>query len=990
MSGITDMQYGVSYTSLGKMIPSLATVSIDATGSGAQTYNGTISRANYDFGGWYTKNGAGGDWGYQVFDANGNLQKGVSGISDSTGKWLYVGELQLYAKWTLHNYKLTITRPSSSVTNATNITLSAEAGTLGATALAAGASTTLTATFEDGTITINLGASNTARKYLVEAMFDGEVPTRKLLEGNTLSVEWTANADATLYLTVVEAFNVSVSKTTGVSASTFDWTFDSEYKGTNETSNTKVLYGSELTFKATLADGYNFNGWYNGETRVSTSLTYSIVGGISQDMALTAKAAAKNVAVTFSSNISTNYANDVYSVNPTTKTITFNQKYGTLATATRTGYTFGGWFTTTACTGTAITADTTFNNVTVANAGSQTLYAKWTANSLAVNYELTKITIASAPTSVSAHSALSFTMTSATGYSLPNTIIVKVGSKELKVNVGYTYNSTTGAVTINAGYINEAVTVTAVAGADTNRVTYNLTHITTSGASTAISGTTYSAVLSREYGYTMPTTIAVTINGKTATVNTDYTYVSDANGDKYTLTIKGEKVVGDITITAAATVKAVAITLDANGGEISNTSINKNFGDSYGTLPTPTMTGYNFGGWYKVDYAIDATVSSANKVESSTKITNEVAHTLYAYWTKASMTVYVDVYGDTYFSGTASVVATINGTQQAKQSTTDSAIQLTLKIGDKIELSSVAKENFGNYRWKKTTDGLEENVVIYNGSTLTYTISAEDFEIQKPLYFAHDFTYYWNRTAVTNFVEKDVTGGQISRSGESEWSDYQTSSMPAYYSSHLYAKAKTGYSFYGWYLRVLPTEDNYDSGIAIATVSSDRVTYNEEGGYYSYRFDPQDVNPYDSKIGGGDFYALFLSNEYDITLSQTDATTTGTASVTATYGVSTRFTITNPQRTGYTFAGWKLSNGTKLINVDGTLVANVSGYTDANGKWVHDGDVTVSAMWTINEYTLTINVENIAVLNNTNVSITTSAGTLASNSVAAGSSTTLK
>ncbi len=37
--------------------------------------------------------------------------------------------------------------------------------------------------------------------------------------------------------------------------------------------------------------------------------------------------------------------------------------------------------------------------------------------------------------------------------------------------------------------------------------------------------------------------------------------------------------------------------------------------------------------------------------------------------------------------------------------------------------------------------------------------------------------------------------------------------------------------------------------------------------------------------------------------------------------------------------------GTKLINYDGTWIASVAGYTDANKKWIHDGNVTLYAYY---------------------------------------------
>jgi len=65
------------------------------------------------------------------------------------------------------------------------------------------------------------------------------------------------------------------------------------------------------------------------------------------------------------------------SISSATQIAALNYLYGTLPTPTRSGYTFGGWWTGPNGTGTQITATTT-----VTSAVSQTLYAKWTAVTL--------------------------------------------------------------------------------------------------------------------------------------------------------------------------------------------------------------------------------------------------------------------------------------------------------------------------------------------------------------------------------------------------------------------------------------------------------------------------------------------------------------------------------------------------------------------------------------------------------------------------------
>ena len=95
-------------------------------------------------------------------------------------------------------------------------------------------------------------------------------------------------------------------------------------------------------------------------------------------------------------------------------------------------------------------------------------------------------------------------------------------------------------------------------------------------------------------------------------------------------------------------------------------------------------------------------------------------------------------------------------------------------------------------------------------------------------------------------------------------------------------------------------------------------------------------------------YAHWTVSTYAITLNQNGATSNGTASVMATSGSSTlSSSITNPQKTGYVFDGWtSTQNGsTIVINASGALVANVSGYTGANGIWTATEGKTLYARW---------------------------------------------
>ena len=87
--------------------------------------------------------------------------------------------------------------------------------------------------------------------------------------------------------------------------------------------------------------------------------------------------------------------------------------------------------------------------------------------------------------------------------------------------------------------------------------------------------------------------------------------------------------------TQQTTTTTVRVTLDPNGSgaKCSRTVLLVKKGSTYGSLPTPTRSGYNFNGWYTAK-------TKGNKVTSKTKVTTDKAHTLYAQWTEVEKKTY--------------------------------------------------------------------------------------------------------------------------------------------------------------------------------------------------------------------------------------------------------------------------------------------------------------------------------------------------------------
>ena len=82
------------------------------------------------------------------------------------------------------------------------------------------------------------------------------------------------------------------------------------------------------------------------------------------------------------------------------------------------------------------------------------------------------------------------------------------------------------------------------------------------------------------------------------------------------------------------------VQFNPNGGTVSTKSKNVTIGKTYGTLPTPTRTGYDFDGWYTQK-------TDGTKVTANTSVGTNPPNTLYAHWIAKKYTVTLDANGGT-------------------------------------------------------------------------------------------------------------------------------------------------------------------------------------------------------------------------------------------------------------------------------------------------------------------------------------------------------
>ena len=764
---------------------------------------------------------------------------------------------------------------------------------------------------------------------------------------------------------------------------TVNATSENTNKGTVSPAGQTVEHGANATVVATPKAAYNFAGWYNGATKVSSNASYTFA--VTANISLTAKFTIKTFTTTtanstggtasvnkssveyggsaiwtatpstgynFSkwsngstanpltvSNITANtHITPIFvlksytvtwnpnggTVDPTSTTKTHGSTLGTLPTPTRAAnvqytYTFKGWFTA-ATGGTQISASTTVT-------GNVTYYAQWTAT------------------------RRSYTATfngNGGGTPSPSTITKTYGSELGTLptcsRTGYTflgwYTASSGGTKISsATKITGTVTYYAQWSINSYTLTYNV------NGGNAVSPASKSVQYGSAYG---------TLPKPTKSSDAEYTY---AFAGWYTAASGGTQVTANTTMGAGnttiyahwtATRRSYTATFNGNGGGTpSPSTITKTYGSELGTLPTCSRTGYTFLGWYTAS-------SGGTKISSATKITGTV--TYYAQWSINSYTLTYNVNGG-------------NAVSPASKSVQYGSAYGTLPKPTK---SSDAEYTYAFAGWYTAASGgtqVTANTTMGAGNTTIYA--------------------HWTATRRSYTINYQTTYGSLNRTSQSIAYGSKgscTLTMPS-------NDAQYTYTFQGWYTAANSGGTKVGSSLTLETpsvtgattyyayvtraVNRYTFTFNANGG--STPSSSSITKDYNEAIGTLPTCSRAANNTYTYAFAgwfDTSATSGGTQLTTTTKVTSNKtwyarwtatyknYTVTwngnggtpskssssfhynnalgtlpTATRTGYTFKGWSTSaNGS--VNVSTTTKVT--------------GNVTYYAVWQINSYTLTV------------------------------------
>lgn len=142
----------------------------------------------------------------------------------------------------------------------------------------------------------------------------------------------------------------------------------------SKTSQTGYYNSAWGTLATISKPGYTFNGWYTAKTGGTQVTNTTVCKG---NLTVYARWTANTYTLTYNKN-NPNTSNDI-SLSKTSQTATYNTAWGTLATASKTGYTFNGWWSAPSG-GSQISASTICK-------GNLTVYAHWTPNTYTLTYD---------------------------------------------------------------------------------------------------------------------------------------------------------------------------------------------------------------------------------------------------------------------------------------------------------------------------------------------------------------------------------------------------------------------------------------------------------------------------------------------------------------------------------------------------------------------------------------------------------------------------
>ena len=881
----------------------------------------TPTRAGYTFNGW--------------FDASGNQV--------TSGTWTNTSDISLTASWTPNNYTITldgngVTLDSTSITATydsafTLPTLTRTGYTFNGWFDASGNQVTsgtwtntsdisLTASWTPNTYTITLdGNGVTLDSTIITVTYDAAFTLPTLTKtGYTFNGWFTSDNVQVTSGTWTSTSDISLTASWSVTENTI--TLDGNGFTLDETTIT-ATYGESYTLPELERTGYTFNGWFDASGNQVTSGTWYN----EEDITLTASWTANSYNITFddiADSITVTFDYNYENVGYETVTLYNGNILDYPAIPTRTGYVFSGWYTDADCT--------EFYSFSEDIESDMTLYAGWVAMHTSY-YDRVILT----PTDYTSSDNCYYTNNY--GYSSSPKYLYIVANESGTHSISYKnrysdyyygayvgiYNMTTNE-TIQSSttyyYDSSYTTVSFDCNAgDVIAISFyyyyysgyyvyfyfdGFSSITSTATAT---GTYYSddSTFTEDVDYDEEITLPTP-------TRPGYTFNGwfDEEGNEYT--DGAWSTTSDVTLYASWTANEYTITLDGNGVTPDDTTITVTY-DTEFTLPELERTGYTFNGWFDAD---------GNQVTSGTWTTSSDV-TLTASWTAIDYSITLE---GAVFDKT--ITFNYNGSG-------DTDYTVTLSRGEVLDYPDIpTRSGYIFTGWYTDADctefysfseDIESDMTLYAGWMSvdsyygTYSIITTPVNYTSESYFSKISSYYNSSYPTRIYVVANETGTH----------------------SISYANQYSGPS-YAQYISIV----NKTTGETILS-----NTYYDSSSFTTVSFD----------CNAGDvitisFYYYYYSNYYVYlyfdgfeAIESTAANAGTTHNMDVTY--DGEFTLPTPEKDGYTFNGW--------FDADGNEVTS--------GTWTTDSDLTFTASWTANEYTVTLDGNGVT-LDDTTIDVT--------------------
>lgn len=347
------------------------------------------------------------------------------------------------------------------------------------------------------------------------------------------------------------------------------------------------------------------------------------------------------------------------------------------------------------------------------------------------------------------------------------------------------------------------------------------------------------------------------------------------------------------------------------------------------SVTTPQCAGYNFNGYY--DGSTQVINSSGTVVVGNTYFTSHA--TIYASWTKWKYDIIVDTQG---------------GTARGTSATSGSAWSSAL----------IYKANKTGYRYLGMQVYLAD---MWQGNDATLSISSYTnyyYVLLCPAADGQDVDFRYSWEPIEYNISYNLNGGKYP-SGTTEPPTSRSYGVAG--GSDDFAvpsPVKAGYSFTGWNISNMDATTHWWGGTSNTLTSATGVTATT--GYLN-------LTATDGATVA--FAATWRKNTYSITYDYNGGkkATSGKYPTTGTYDEV--FEVTNPIKTGYTFASWDISGCNNTDTVAGDTITHYYGNSNPTGTFTgtgktgvayryfknlrsEGGTVTLKANWTANTYTV--------------------------------------